>query len=298
MKTRVLAIALVSTALAYLATGIHFVSPGDVLVVRRLGRVLPQPWAEGPHWGWPLGFDRATRVRVDEVRSFEIGLDRAPGPDESPDAGEFLTGDLNLVRARAIVQYRVADPIAFVLQAGDLDRLLARLAEASLSSAFARSEIDDALHAGRVSVARRVERDLGRLMSECKLGIAVLGVNLIEARPPAEVQPDFAAAQAAQSEYDRRLTEAKTYAALAEHNARAAAQAALDQAHARAQRSVELARSRAGRFLALLAEADRRRPLTVERIYRDALRDLLPRVKRKVVMAPEEPIDLSLFGLP
>jgi membrane protease subunit HflK len=175
---------------------------------------------------------------------------------------------------------------------------LPRLAEASLSSAFAHSGIDDALHSGRLQVARHAERELARLMSKCDLGISLLGMNLTETRPPGEVQPDFAAAQAAQSERGRRVTEAKTYAALAEHKARAAAQAALNQAHARAQRSVKLAQSRAGRFLALLVEADRRRPLTVERIYHDALSDLLPRVKRKLVMAPEEPVDLSLFGLP
>ena len=47
---------------------------------------------------------------------------------------------------------------------------------------------------------------------------------------------------------------------------------------------------------ALLAEADRSRALTVSRLYRDALRDLLPRVRRKVLMTPDEPVDLGLFG--
>ena len=58
-----------------------------------------------------------------------------------------------------------------------------------------------------------------------------------------------------------------------------------------------MARAQAERFLALLAEADRSRPLTVRRLYRDALRDLLPKVRRKVLLTPDEPVDLGLFGI-
>jgi membrane protease subunit HflK len=121
-------------------------------------------------------------------------------------------------------------------------------------------------------------------------------MGLTDARPPAEVQPDFAAAQAARSVYDRRRTEARTYEATTREAARATAQARIEGAHARADRAVTLARGRADRFLALLAEAGRSRPLTVGRLYRDALRDLLPKVRRKLVLAPEEPVDLSILG--
>ena len=58
-----------------------------------------------------------------------------------------------------------------------------------------------------------------------------------------------------------------------------------------------LARSRAGRFLALLAEAEKARGLTVRRLYLDTVRDLLPKVRRKLVLTPDEPIDLSILGV-
>src|SRR5262249_12516539 len=70
--------------LVYLATGWTEVPPGEAVVVRRLGRVLPQPWGPGPHWGWPLGFDRAVRVRTEEVRRLDVGLSGVPGPGEEP----------------------------------------------------------------------------------------------------------------------------------------------------------------------------------------------------------------------
>src|SRR5205085_4751418 len=116
MKRAIVALAVLVLGLACLATSWVEVASGEVVVVRRLGRVLPMPWMPGPHLGLPLGLDQRLRVRTDLVRRLEVGLAAAPGGDDEPAAGEFLTGDLNLLRARGVVQYRVADPVAFVLR--------------------------------------------------------------------------------------------------------------------------------------------------------------------------------------
>jgi modulator of FtsH protease HflK len=295
-RRAIIAGVLAAAALGYLATGWAVVAPGEALVVRRLGRALPRAWGPGPHWGLPAGIDRRVRVRTDAVRRLPIGLSAVAGPADEPGAGEFLTGDRNLLRARGVVQYRVADPVAFVLGADDVEGLLARLAEAGLSRALSRRGIDAALRSERAAVAREAADDLSRAAARHRLGVAVLGLSLTDARPPAEVQPDFAAAQSAQSQHDRRLREARTYEARALASARAEALALRERAHAYADRAVTLARGRSERFLALLAEADRSRSLTVRRLYLDALRDLLPRLGRKLVLGPDEPLDLSILG--
>jgi membrane protease subunit HflK len=279
-----------------LATAWVEVAPGEVVVVRRLGRVLPAPWMPGPHLGLPFGLDRHARVRTDLVRRLEVGLAMAPGALDDPASGEFLTGDLNLIRARGVVQYRVADPAAFVLQTADLEPLLARHAESGLARALSLRGIDAALRLERAAIARDVEAELVRCVAAARLGIAILGVSLTDARPPSEVAADFAAAQAAQSERDRRVNDARTFAATTGTAAHAEAQARLDRARAAADRAVVLARGRAGRFLALLTEAQRDRPLTIRRLYLDMLRELLPRVRRKLVLTPEEAVDLSILG--
>lgn len=282
--------------LAFVAGGWMTVGPGEVVVVRRLGRALPTAWGPGSHWAWPLGIDRTTRLRLDEVRRLEVGRVDTPGPLDSPGEGEFLTGDLNIVRARGVVQYRVADPLAFVLNSGDRDRLLSHATEASLARALSARGIDAPLRSGRPEVARDAERELSRSVERLGLGVVILGVNLTDARPPSEVEPAFVEAQAAQSERDRRIDEARALAGLLRPAALAVAEASTAEAHARADRGVALARGQAGRFLGLLAEADRSRSLTIRRLYRDALRDLLPKVRRKVLMTPDEPVDLGLFG--
>ncbi len=280
---------------AYALSGVFTVAPGEVAVVRRLGRVLPRSLAPGLHWGWPAGLDRVARVRTTSVRRLEVGFVGAPAPDTDPDSGEYMSGDLNFLRARGIVQYRVADPVAFTLRMGEIEPLLSRMAEASLSRALARLPIDATLRAGRAEVAAQMESDLARSIARYQLGIAILSVSLTDARPPSEVAPDFAAAQAAQSERDRRIRQATTYETTTLIAAKAAAGAKIEEARSRADRSLALTKARVSRFVALLGEAGSSRRLTVRRIYLETFRELWPKVRRKLVMTPEESVDLSLF---
>ena len=279
--------------LAYLASGLFIVAPGEVGVVRRFGRVQTPPRSPGLHLGWPRGLDKVSRVRLDEVRKLTIGLD-----ESDVGSGEYLTGDLNLIRAQAIVQYRVADPAAFLTRADAVEPILRRMAEASLARALSAQTIDATLKDGRTAVARNTETFLEDEARAAALGVAILSVSLTDARPPSEVAADFAAAQSARSKHDRRVNEAKSYAVTSRTKADADASRTREQAHARADRAIALARSKTGRFLALLAETDKARALTVRRIYLDALREVLPRVRRKLVLGSDEPLDLSILGAP
>lgn len=299
MKTRrriVLALLAVVAALAYVASGLFVVAPGEIAVVRRLGRITPRLSGPGLHLGWPLGLDRVTLIKTDEVRRLTVGLPVTPGVGDEPGAGEYLTGDLNLLRTRATVQYRVSDPARFTLRAVEVEPLLMRLSEASLTRSLARQGIDATLHDGRFAASREAEAELSRLADGYGLGLTILGVSLTDTRPPGEVAPDFAAAQSARSEHDRRVNEAKTLAATTVTKAESDARARLEKSRAGADRTLALAKSRAGRFTALLAEATKSRGLTVRRIYLDAVRELLPKVGRKIVLTPDEPLDLSIFG--
>jgi membrane protease subunit HflK len=183
-----------------------------------------------------------------------------------------------------------------VLAADDREATMARMAEASLARSLSGIGIEPALRDGRAAIAEDVTRDLQRSARAYGLGLTILGVSLTDAQPPPEVQPDFAAAQAARSDRERKQTEAKSRAETVLIAARSKANAIEETAKGEADRGLALAKARAVRFLGMLAEAERSRRLTVRKLYLDGLRDLLPRVRRKILLTPDEPVDLSLFG--
>ena len=239
---------------------------------------------------------RVTTVRTDEVRRLTIGLVGAPGAWDAPGVGEYLSADLNILRAEAAVQYRVADPVAFSLKVDGFEPLLRKLAEASLSRSLSRQTIDETLREGRTIAALEAESAITRGIDRYGLGISVLGVSLTDVRPPSEVAADFASAQSARSARERRSNEAKSYATATLTRAKSEASARIEQARGKADQTLTLARGRAARFLSMLAGVETSRALTVRRIYLDTLRELLPKVGRKIVLAPEEPVDLSVIG--
>ena len=105
----------------YLASGLTMIQPDEVGVVRRLGAVLRDPWEPGLHWGLPWGIDRVDRLKVNQTRTLQVG---ATGPGQAPlsrapepSTDDSLTGDLNLVSAEALVQYRIRDPAAYLFRA-------------------------------------------------------------------------------------------------------------------------------------------------------------------------------------
>lgn len=300
MKTRLAtALWLVTSAIVLIAamSGWVMVAPGEVVIVRRLGRLVEPNWGPGLHWRFPLGIDRLDRVRSDAVRQLTIGSAGPPGADDEPSAGEFMTGDLNLLRVQATVQYRVAQPSDYVLHVEQVDALLARSASASIARSLAARGVDAVLRTERQAITRDVEDHLASVSADYRLGVTILGVSLTDARPPTEVASDFAAAQSAESERDRRVNEAQSYEETTSAAAKSAAQAKLEGAHAAAERRTVTARAQAERFLALAVQAERAPALTIRRLYIESVQALLDRVKSKVIVPPGGDLDLTVLGI-
>lgn len=297
---RTLVILLIGTGLvvAWLAAaGWCVVAPGEVVVVRRFGRVIEPAWGPGLHWRFPAGIDRLDRIRTEAVRRLTVGGAGPASVEQEPSAGEVITGDLNLLRVEATLQYRVADAVAHALRGDQAEDLLTRAAEAGLVRALARRSVDSALRSDRGRIAQEVRDELQSVADGLRLGVLILGVSLTDARPPVEVAADFAEAQAAESRREDRINVARTYESVQLATAASRGEAMREAARAGASRELLTARADADRFLALLREVRRSRDLTVRRLYVETVQSLLQRVRRKLILPPGDSIDLTVLGL-
>lgn len=284
----------------YAATGLTIVRQDEVGVVRRCGAVLAEPWGPGLHWGFPWGIDRIDRVKTGQTRVLTIGardnegvpLTAAPNPETD----DFLTGDLNVVTARAIVQYRVSDPVKYLFTARSCEPILKAAAESALTRALTASGVDDVLTTGRGEIAEGTRRAIQELADGHGLGVSIRAVRLGRVAPPTPVAPAFADAARARSDRRQMITRAEEYRDRAQADARGRAREIADRAAGRYDSLVQNARGEADRFTLVLAESKKNADATRRRLYLETLAELFPRFRRKVIVAPGEELDLGLFS--
>jgi modulator of FtsH protease HflK len=200
--------------LAYLATGVYQVRPGERAVVRRFGRVVAEPGLPGLHLGLPWGLDRVDRVAVDQQRQITVGFQETEDrPRDSAATGQVLTGDNNLVNVRATVHYRVdADSvIAFVLNEKRIERIVPRVTEEVLAATLAEQRIDPVLFGQARGLEPRLQARLTQRLRGHKMGIAIESVNLIYVQPPAEVADAFRDVNRARTLKENARTEAERW---------------------------------------------------------------------------------------
>ena len=213
----------------------------------------------------------------------------------TPRRDDFLTGDLNVVTAQAIVQYRVLDPVRLPVRRplGRRDPGGGRRdgADAGPGRAVDRRRADDRPGRGRRADAPALQ-ERGRPSGAGRLdpggparpggAAGAGGPGVCRRRPGAERPPP--------GRHPGRGVSRPCPA-----DAQSQAREIADRAAGQFDRLVQGARGEADRFTKVLAESRKAARATRRRLYLEALAELLPRFARKVVVAPGHDLDISLF---
>lgn len=251
---------LVAILVVYGLFGIYQVNEQEQAVVLRLG-VYSDTKNAGLHWNPPL-IDQVTKVNVTKVRSHSA-------------KGEMLTEDLNIVEVNLSVQYRIDDTKNFVLNVRDPERSLAQATDSALRHVIGSTEMHEVLTEGRAQIAIDVEVRLQQYLDSYGTGIVVDKVNVQETNPPREVQAAFDDVNKAREDEERLKNEAETYANGIIPEARGAAQRVIEEATAYREQVVAKAEGEAQRFEQLLSEYKKSSKVTRERLYLDAVQDVM-----------------------
>ncbi len=246
--------------LGYLALGIYQVNEQERAVVLRFG-LYNQTKVPGLHWNPPL-IDDVTKVNVTKVRLHSA-------------RGEMLTEDLNIVDVNLSVQYRIGDAKDFVLRVRDPERSLAEATDSALRHVVGSTEMHEVLTEGRGKIAVDVQLRLQQYLDNYSTGIQVETVNVEETTPPREVQSAFDDVNKAREDEERLKNEAEAYANGIIPEARGMAQRVIEEANAYKAQVVAQAEGEAQRFEQLLFEYKKAPQVTRERLYIDAVQEVL-----------------------
>lgn len=255
------------------ASGFYMVNEREQAVVLRFGAYSR---TEGPglRWHVPWPFEREEKVNVTEVR-------------ESTDRSSMLTEDENIVELELKVQYRVTSAENYLFSVKDPDATLRQATRSAVRQIVGRNTFDFVVIEGRQAVADRARTLLQDILDGYETGLIVMQVNMIDARAPAQVQDAFLDAIKAREDQQRFKNEAESYSNERLPQARGTAARQVSQATGYRDSVVAEAEGDVARFTQLLTEYEKAPKVTRQRMYLDALEDVMSRTGKVLVDTDE-----------
>jgi membrane protease subunit HflK len=257
--------------------GTYEVGPGEQAVIRTFGRESGKA-GPGLHFSFPL-LQRRDVVNVEQVRRVEVGF---RGQQRMPDEALMLTGDENIVEAQIIVQYRVSDTSKYLFRLKDPDETLRATAEVALRSMVGQTQIDELLTTGRERVQDQARAWLQKLMNDYQSGITVTELKLQTVDAPAQVREAFHDVVRAREEKERLINEARGYQADVIPRAKGEAEKLQREAEGYREQRILRASGDANRFDATLVEFQKAERVTRQRLWLEAVEEVLGRIENKV----------------
>ena len=271
---------LLVAAIIWAGSGFYTVQPGQVAVLRLFGKFNKE---DGPGLNWfaPAPVGTKDIVNVDEIRRLELGFrGTTPVPVESL----MITGDENIVDVSLLVQFDVKDPVYFLFQIVDPGGITMRdVAETALRQVVGSRPIDDVLTNKKEEVQIETQKLIQALLDLYKAGINIREVKLQAVNPPAQVQDAFDDVVRAKEDKERIINLAEAYEESVLPTARGKAAKLVEDAEADKSQRVNIATGQAERFKAILSEYAKAPDITRQRLYLDAMEEILPNVTKFIV---------------
>ena len=187
----------------------------------------------------------------------------------------MLTKDENIVDVTVSAQYRIANLKDFVLNVKDPETSLRQGIESALRHVVGDNTLEQTLTVGRENIAQEVQVRLQQILDAYATGLIVQQVNIEKTDPPAAVKDAFDDVVAAREDKERLQNEAERYALTIVPEARGQAQARIRKAEGYKLEVVANAEGEVGRFIQLLEEYQKAPKVTRDRMYIDAIQNVL-----------------------
>jgi len=126
----VLIILIAIGVIVFLSTSFIVVDQTEKAVITTFGKYTKTLGA-GLHYKLPFGIQRAYIVKTQVIqtetfgfRTIKPGVVTQYSSQKFPEESTMLTGDLNIVDVEWIIQYRIADPVAWLFNVTDIEKTI------------------------------------------------------------------------------------------------------------------------------------------------------------------------------
>ena len=283
---RLVAWGVVAVVALWLLSGIYIVNPDEVGVVMRFGK-YDRTVGPGPHYALPMPIETVFKPQVSRVLRAEIsGGNRFSRRDNGPVANgiDMLTGDENIVNVQFSVQYRIKDPVLYLFNVLNPTEMVRSAAEAAMREVIGNNKIEAVITDGKLQIQNDAAVLLQSLLDSYGAGINVIAVQFQGVVPPPEVSAAFNDVTNARENKNRFINQAEAYRNELLPRARGEAAAILNDANAYKATRINQAQGDAARFEALLEQYRQAPKVTEQRLYYEAMENILRNATDKVLL--------------
>jgi membrane protease subunit HflK len=279
----------------------YTIKPGEVGIILRLGK-YSRTTQSGLHFKIPY-MEELAKVDVESVRKEEFGFrTRVPGVNTSFDRKGFgmealmLTGNKDVIEVAWIVQYKVSDPVKFLFKVRDVAQLVRDASETITRRIVGNMDFDYVL-SNREVLAANAKRELQSHLNRLQCGITLVTIQLLDINPPEQVKPAFNEVNEADQDMKRLINEAEETYNKVIPKAGGSAKQIVEEARGYAAERVNRANGETTRFKAIAKEYEGSEEVTRQRMYLEAMQEVLPQVEHVYVMDKNQQNILPLLDL-
>ena len=276
----------------WIASGFYVVDQSEQGVELRFGK-FQEVKPAGLRWHMPYPIELVEIVNVQQVRTVEVGYRTREGGTTRDGATQLvlvprealmLTADENIIDIQFAVQYNIRDPRDLLFKVSEpADQVVRQATESAVREIVGRSSMDFVITGGRAEIAFETRELLQTILDRYQTGITVRAVEMQNAQPPAEVKDAFDDAVRAREDEERLKNEAEAYANDIIPKARGAAARIVQESEGYKESVIATSQGEASRFLQVLEEYNLAPGVTRDRLYLEAMEEVLSRSTKLVI---------------
>lgn len=273
--------------LLWIATGFYQIQPAEQGIVLRFGQYV-DTINSGLHVRLPPPIETVLRANVGARNQINIGF-RAGGDGRSTQTADLtpesmmLTGDANIMHVQFTISWQITNAQDFFFQVDDVEPTIRAVADSAMREAVGQSQVDLILTKDRAKIQEQVRSTMQAVLDSYRAGVTILAVALQDTKPPAPVVEAFNDQQASDTDRQRSINEAETYAGSIVPKARGDASKILQDAEAFKTQAVTLAQGEAQRFKSIYQQYRAAPEVTRERLYVETMQRILSRSNKILI---------------
>ncbi len=213
------------------------------------------------------------------IQGFPIGYEIDSNESVTAEA-LMITSDYNFIDADFFVEYRISDPVKYLYASDTPEAILKNIAQSCIRTVIGSFDVDSVLTTGKSEIQTSIRDMIVEKLEQQDIGLTLVNITIQDSEPPTqEVMKAFKAVETAKQGKETALNNANKYRNEKLPEAQAQADEIVKDAEAQKQTRINEAEAQVARFQAMYEEYIKNPVVTKQRMFYEAMEQVLPDMK-------------------